>query len=291
MTERRLTVEGRALTVYDEGDPAGPVILVHHGTPAAGPPFSGWVEDAGARGARLVAYDRPGYGESTVTSDRAVRDAAADVASIMDALEVVRFVTWGVSGGGPHALACAALLPDQVAAACSIGGVAPFDAAGLNYLGGMGEDNVVEFGLAMAGREHLAPFVANASAEMLAHLEDLAASIPTLVAEPDRVALCGPIGQWWADGIRVSFSSGTEGWIDDDLAFVKPFGFELDAIRVPALVVHGCLDQFVPISHGEWLSHAIPGAASWLLDDEAHVSLLVNRTSYVHEWLLGHLAS
>jgi pimeloyl-ACP methyl ester carboxylesterase len=224
-------------------------------------------------------------------SGRTVGAAAGDAASIMDALDVDRFVSWGVSGGGPHALACAALLPDRVAAACSIGGVAPFDARGLNYFSGMGEDNLVEFGLAMAGRAHLAPFAARAAGEMLSNREDLAVSIQTLVAEPDQVELAGPIGAWWANGIGVSFARGTEGWIDDDLAFVKPFGFEIDAITVPTLVVHGRLDRFVPISHGRWLSGAIPGAESWTLDDEAHLSLLANQVSNVHAWLLAHLAS
>ena len=277
--------------MYDEGDSSGPVILVHHGTPAAGPPHVEWVQDAAARGARLVAYDRPGYGASTASSGRAVADAAADAVSIMDELEVERFVTWGVSGGGPHALACAALLPDRVAAACSIGGVAPFDAQGLNYFSGMGQDNIVEFGLAMAGREHIAPFAVATAEEMLSHLDDLAASIQTLVADPDRIALAGVIGTWWAAGIRVSFSSGPDGWIDDDLAFCKAFGFELDAIGIPTLVVHGRQDRFVPLSHGQWLSRAIPGAESWLLRDEAHMSLLSNRIGDVHGWLLGYLAS
>ena len=277
--------------MYDEGDPAGPAILVHHGTPAAGPPYAGWVEDAGARGARLIAYDRPGYGASTAAPGRTIGAAALDAAAIMDALGVHRFATWGVSGGGPHALACAALLPDRVTAACSIAGVGPFDADGLNYFTGMGHDNLVEFGLAMAGREHIAPFATAAAAEMLEHLEDLAASIQTLVSEPDRIALSGPIGEWWAESLGVSFSTGADGWIDDDLAFVMPFGFEIAAVSPPTLVVHGHLDLFVPVSHGQWLSRAVPRAESWLLADEAHLSLLANRVSSVHEWLLARFAT
>jgi pimeloyl-ACP methyl ester carboxylesterase len=143
----------------------------------------------------------------------------------------------------------------------------------------------------MAGREHLKPFAEAKAGEMLGHLDDLAASIQTLVAEPDRVALAGPIGEWWAAGIGVSFSSGVDGWVDDDLAFCRPFGFDLDAITSPTLVVHGRLDQFVPISHGEWLSGAISGAESWMLDDEAHLSLLANQVSDVHAWLLARLSS
>lgn len=160
-------------------------------------------------------------------------------------------------------------------------------------LGGLscwaGEDNIVEFGLAMAGREHIEPFASSTASAMLENLEDLAASIQTLVAEPDRVALSGPIGRWWADGIGVSFSAGAEGWIDDDLAFVKPFGFEINAISAPTLIFHGRLDLFVPVSHGGWHSRAIPDAESWILEDEAHLSLLINQVGNIHAWLLGHL--
>jgi pimeloyl-ACP methyl ester carboxylesterase len=289
MTQHQLTIHDRAVTVYDEGDPTGPAILIHHGTPDAGPAYRGCVQDALRKGARLIGYDRPGYGVSAPAPGRTIADAASDVAAIMDELGVERFVTWGISGGGPHALACAALLPERVAGACSIAGVTPFDAPGHNYFRGMGQDNIVEFGLAMAGREHLTPFAAAAVQEMLGHLDDLAASIQTLVAEPDRLALSGPIGEWWAEGISVAFSTGPEGWIDDDLAFVARFGFEVGAISVPTLIVHGRHDLFVPISHGEWLSQAIPGAEAWLLDDEAHLSLLDNQIGRVHDWLLSRL--
>ena len=288
MAQREVRTGDRTLTVYDEGDPSGPAVLVHHGTPGAGPPYAEWVQDASARGLRFVAYDRPGYGSSTPAPGRTIADAAQDAAAIMDALGVREFATWGVSGGGPHALACAALLGDRVTAACTIGGVAPFDAAGLNYFRGMGEDNIVEFGLAMGGREHITPFISDAAAGMLGNLADLAASIQTLVAAPDQVALGGPLGAWWAESLKASFSVSPQGWIEDELAFVQPFGFDIAAISLPMLIVHGHLDQFVPLSHGEWLAHTVPGAHSWLLEDEAHLSLLINQVGNVHEWLRGH---
>jgi pimeloyl-ACP methyl ester carboxylesterase len=140
VTQRQLAIGSRQVTVYDEGDPAGPAILIHHGTAGAGPPYAAWAQDAKARGARLIAYDRPGYGASTPTRGRTIGDAALDAASIMDALGVRQFATWGVSGGGPHALACAALLPDRVTGACSIAGVGPFDAEGPNYFNGIDDD-------------------------------------------------------------------------------------------------------------------------------------------------------
>jgi pimeloyl-ACP methyl ester carboxylesterase len=283
-------IDGRVLTVYEDGTSDGPVILYHHGTPAAGGPYAGWVDDVTARGARLICYDRPGYGASTAQPQRAVADAAADSRAIMDALGVGRFVTWGISGGGPHALACAALLPDRVAAVASLAGVAPFDAPGLNYFRGMGADNIVEFGLAMAGREYIEPFIEQAAGEMLgATPAQIIESIASLVSAPDRAALGGPIGEYWASILPTTFANGVTGWVDDDIAFVLPFGFDLDAIAVPTLVVHGRLDQFVPVDHGEWLGRVIPGAEKWVGGDEGHLTLMVDRVAGVHDWLLGHL--
>ena len=124
------TPDGRTLTVYELGDPSGPAVLVHHGTPGDGLPFAPWVQDAVRRGIRLLSYDRPGYGASTAHHGRRIADAAEDAAAIADALGIGRFATWGISGGAPHALACAALLPERVVAAASLAALAPFDAEG-----------------------------------------------------------------------------------------------------------------------------------------------------------------
>jgi len=243
-----------------------------------------------ARGARLICYARPGYGGSTAVPERTVADAAADSRAIMDALGVERFVTWGISGGGPHALACAALLPDWVIAAASLAGVAPFDAMGLNYVRGMGADNIVEFGLAMSGREYIEPFLEQQAEQMLGSTPaQIREVIATLVSAPDRIAIDGPLGEYWTSILPVTFASGVEGWVDDNLAFIAPFGFNLGTIVVPTLVVHGRLDRFVPVDHGEWLARAIQGAEAWIADDQAHLSLLVDRVPDVHDWLLGQL--
>src|SRR4051794_14774368 len=161
MASRDVTGPGdRTLCVHEAGDPGGRPIVVHHGTPTYGGLFHPWVADAEARGIRLVAYDRPGYGGSAPHRGRTVADAAADVAAIADAPGIDRFATWGISGGGPHALACAALLGDRVVGAASLAGVAPFDAAGLNWFAGMGEANLAEFGAALQGRDAVAAFTA-----------------------------------------------------------------------------------------------------------------------------------
>lgn len=285
-----LTVGDRVFTVYDDGAPDGRAIVFHHGTPAAGGPFEPWVTDARERGARLIGYDRPGYSDSTPDPGRTVGDAARDTAAILDALGIERFVTWGISGGGPHALACAALLPERVDAVALLGSVAPFDADGLNYFRAMGADNLVEFGLAMGGRHHIAPFLEREAGHMVAASpEELVAGIATLVEGPDQAVLAdGGFGRHWAATMQITFAHGPAGWIDDDLAFVAPFGFDVGAVSVPALVVHGRQDRFVPSAHGEWLAAAIPDAEAWLEPEEAHLTLLERRIPDVHAWLLGH---
>lgn len=287
MTPRELRARDRTFTIYEDGDPDGPAILFHHGTPAAGGPYPAWVDDVRARGARLICYDRPGYGGSAPAPARSVADAAADSAAIMDELGIERFVTWGISGGAPHALACAALLPDRVSAVACLGGVAPFDALGLNYFRGMGEDNLVEFGLTMAGRQHLEPYLQRAAEEMLgATAQQVAQEIASLVSPPDRVALDEGYAEHWAATLPACFAQGVGGWLDDDFAFLRPFGFALDAITVPTLVVHGHQDQFVPVEHGQWLARQIAGAEAWILADQGHLSLVTRRVADVHAWLL-----
>src|SRR5262249_9985735 len=134
--------EARQIHIYECGDPYGELVVYHHGTPAFGRPEDGWAEDAAVRGIRLIGYDRPGYGGSARHGGRSVVDVATDVAAIADALGVARFRTWGASGGGPHALACAAILPDRVIAAASVGSPAPFRAAGLDSSACLGHHHI-----------------------------------------------------------------------------------------------------------------------------------------------------
>jgi pimeloyl-ACP methyl ester carboxylesterase len=288
MTRTQITRDGREFTVYDHGPSDGLAIVYHHGTPTSGEPLDQLLEDLGARGARWISYDRPGYGDSSPRPGRSVADAAADCAAILDALEVERFATWGISGGGPHTLACGALLPERCTAVAALAGVAPFEAAGLNYFAGMGRDNWVEFGLTLAGRELLEPHLRSESEGMLAaDPAQLREMVSTLITGPDRAVMSGPIGEYWASTMPQAFKHGVQGWVDDDLAFAEPFGFELADIRVPTLIVHGRRDSFVPVAHGEWLAREIPRAEAWILEDEGHLSLLANRMPEVFDWLLA----
>lgn len=284
------TPDGRSLRVAQSGDLDGAPVIVHHGTPMSRLPYSGWVADAVRDGVRLITFDRAGYGRSSPNSGRSVADVAGDVVAIADALGLERFVTWGISGGGPHALACAALLGDRVAAAATLAGAAPRDAAGLDFLAGMGEDNVVEFTAADRGRETLEPLVAAMAKEMSgADSAAVVEAMRSVLSPVDEALLTGEIGHFLTANMAEAVRSGTAGWVDDDLAFVKDWGFRLTEIEVPVLLWQGRQDLMVPFAHGEWLAANIPDVEAHLCDDDGHLTLVVRRVRETNAWLAGHL--
>jgi pimeloyl-ACP methyl ester carboxylesterase len=272
--------------VWEGGDTNGRPVIVHHGTPMAGVLYEPHVRDAAARGIRLVGYSRPGYGASTPQPGRSVGSAAEDVAGLADALGIDRFATWGISGGGPHALACAALLPDRVLGAASLAGVVPFDAEGVDFLAGMGEANHEEFGAAVAGREPLRALLEPQAAELRG--TDAAAFLevfPSLLSAVDRDVLTGELAAYM-HRCNVVGLERLDGWLDDDLAFVAPWGFRVEEIGVPTLVRHGQHDRFVPVAHGEWLAQHIPNAVARVSAEDGHLTLIERRVPQVHAWLL-----
>jgi pimeloyl-ACP methyl ester carboxylesterase len=290
-THRIPAPDGRTLTVDEGGDPRGAPVVVHHGTPGARLLYGPHVEDARREGIRLIGYDRPGYGGSTPHPGRSIADAAADVEAICDALGLERIATWGGSGGGPHALACAALLPDRVAAAASVAGVAPYDAEDLDWLAGMGEQNIEEFGAVLEGREMLAPLLDREAESMVAgRPEELLEALHTLLSPPDRAVLSGELAEFMLEQVREGIAERRDGWVDDDLAFAKPWGFDPGEIRVPTQVWQGAQDRFVPYSHGEWLVAHVPGTEPKLSQVDGHLTLVENRLPEIHGWLLSHLA-
>jgi pimeloyl-ACP methyl ester carboxylesterase len=267
--------DGRELEVVRHGPPDAFPLVFQCGTPNAPDDFPQLFDAVDARGWQLVAHARPGYAGSTRQPGRSVADIAADVAAILDAYGLDRFAVLGWSGGGPHALACAALLPDRCTSAASLAGVAPFAADGLDFLAGMGPENVDEFGAAADDHERLARLLSEFAAAMRdIGGEEVAASLGGLVDDVDRAALTGVFADTMARMLRRALSTGTDGWFDDDLAFVKPWGFDLETIRVPVSVWQGAHDMMVPFAHGQWLAAHIPGAQVHLYEDEGHLSLV-----------------
>ena len=283
------TRDGRSLTLYEGGDADGLAVIVHHGSPSSGLLYERWLDHAAANGIRLIGFDRSGYAGSTRHRGRSVSTAASDVEAIADVLSLERFATWGISGGGPHALACAALCGDRLTAAASVAGVAPWGAEGLDWLAGMGEGNVTEFGAVLEGEDALRPLLDRQRAAMLAAgPEELTGVLGSLLGDADRAVLFGGIAAWMDAAHRNGLRDSAGGWLDDDLAFVAPWGFEPGAVTRPVLIVQGGDDRFVPRSHGEWLATNVPGADAWIDDADGHLTLIERRISDVHGWLLAH---
>ncbi len=281
------TPDGRSLQVYAADDgPAGTVVL-HHGTPFSALPYQPFLAAAAERGLRYVAYSRPGYSSSSPHPGRTVADAAADVGAVLDSLGVATFVAAGWSGGGPHALACAALLPERCLAAATFAGVAPYDADGLDWLSGMGQDNLDEFGAAAAGRDSLERYLDAVSG--LVHITGPAISTAweELISPPDAATLDGDFADWLAASMRDALRPGMAGWRDDDLAFVAPWGFDLAKIDRPVAVWQGNQDLMVPFAHGRWLGSAIPVAETHLRPGEGHLSLAVEAFAQILDGLLA----
>jgi pimeloyl-ACP methyl ester carboxylesterase len=287
-TQSVTTPDGRTLEVRVAGPEDGAALIAHTGTPDDGSLHSETLEQGARRGLRHVSYGRPGYAGSDRGEGRSVADCAADVEAIADALRIERFHTVGWSGGGPHALACAALLPDRVISAATVAGVAPYDAEGLDWSADMGEENIEELGRAERGADALVPFLERQAEEIRASTPgDLLAILGDLLSEPDRRALTGEYAAESHASLIGAVSNGIWGWLDDDMAFVRSWGFGFQEIRVPVSVWQGREDRFVPLSHGEWLAANVSGARSNLLEGEGHISLSRHRYGDVLDELLA----
>lgn len=283
------TSDGRTLLVEEGGDPRGRAVVVLAGTPNSRHLYGPHLADAAKRGIRLIGYDRPGYGGSTPQPGRTVADGVGDVRAIADALNLDQFAIWGISGGGPHALACAALLADRAVAVASLASLAPYGAPGLDYFAGMGELNVDDIKLMLADPGAArAKIVTDRETMLTATLEGIRAFMQTLLTTTDAAVLTGELAEHMTQNLKDGLAPGIEGWWEDGWAHVQPWAFEIDAIRLPVMLWHGRQDRFVPFGHGEWLAKHIQGVDAHLTDDDGHLTLIQRRVPAVHAWLLEH---
>ena len=271
-TDLELT-DGRTLHIYDSG--VGDLaVFWHHGTPNTGEPPEPLFPAADRLGIRWISHDRPGYMGSTPQPDRDIAAVAGDVKTIADALGMSHFAVMGHSGGGPHALGCAALLPDRVLGVVCISGLAPYKADGLDWSAGMAPAGATELRAAAEGRAALEHYFAT-------HDWD-----PETFTPADHAALAD---SWaWLGGIAGKASQGPpNGMVDDNLAYVRPWGFDPSQVVAPTLFLHGGEDRIGPAAHAEWLSRHVRGSELWLRPDDGHISVL-NSAAESLGWLREH---
>jgi pimeloyl-ACP methyl ester carboxylesterase len=265
----------------------GLALVLHEGTPS-GLVLNAKVAGAAAeRGLRVVQAARPGYENSTPRPGRTVGDVIGDLAEVLDAVGVGEFVAVGFSGGGPHSLASAALLPGRCLAAASVAGVAPYPAQGLDFLAGMGPENIEEFSAAARGAQALTAYLE----EQLPALssvtgEQITAALGGLISAADAAVLTGEFADDLARSLRGAVRNGIAGWRDDDLAFLADWGFELGDLDGRAAIWQGDQDNMVPYAHGRWLAAHIPGARVHLEPGAGHLTMTVTAIDAILDDLL-----
>ncbi len=267
-----VTADGRGIAVARWGVAGGTPVIAHHGTPGCRLDLPGSVPVLEQLGVDLIMFDRAGYGRSDRLIGRAVATAAADAAAVADALGIDQFGVYGVSGGGPHSLACAGLLGDRITRTACVVGIGPFGAPGLDFYDELNELSVAEFEIALRGRsameKYVEPFVAQTRDVGTAVMDEWGAELP----EPDRQAYYGTpearalLERALAESMVVSGA----GWVDDSLAFVAQWGFELGEIPTPVAVWAGEIDRLVPVAHARYMAARIPGAELHVVPERGH---------------------
>lgn len=283
--------DGRTLEVRVSGPAAGVPLIFHHGTPGSLPNHA-LERAAHKRGLRLISFPRPGYARSSRKIGRAVVDVVDDTAAVLELLAADQCLLLGWSGGGPHALACAARLP-QAVAVLTAAGLAPSGSKGLAFTDGMDRDNLNEWQAVFEGEAALRSFVKPVAPLLMGEEQNVTATTTADEGQgvmhaddstpaADLEALGGEFGDDLTAANRDGLQFGIDGWIDDELALSKPWGFDLDKIDVPTSVWHGAADVNVPVTHGRWLAEHLVDVKLHLVDNEGHLSLLKN---FVNEML------
>ena len=254
--------DGRTLTIAECGDPDGFPVFLLHGTPGSRFGGQGLASSYASVGARVITYDRPGYGGSDRFRGRRVVDCVADVSAIADSLGIERFAVTGGSWGGPHSLAVAARLPERVTRAACRAGVAPFDMPGFDWFAGMDAVNIDEIGWALEGEDILAREIDRMATAWLERLADDPSKAGEVeFSDADRAVMANPERQAVERRmLNEAFRQGVWGYVDDALCLIQPWGFDVTEIRVPTRIHYGLTDVLVPPQHGEWLAHQVPRA-------------------------------
>jgi len=271
------TSDGRNLEVASVGDEFDRAVFFHHGTPGSCATVKALAPLSTRASVRLITMSRAGYGASTRVEGRRIASVVDDARAVLDALGVERYVAVGWSGGGPHALACAALDAPRCIAAWSLAGVTPLNVA-FDWTEGMGEKNLREFALAFEGGDaYEALLAAEGEKFSRATHDNVVELFDGLLSPPDLASLADERSRVeFAEGVRRAFTDGWGGFHDDDQAFIHPWGFDPTDIEIPVEVWYGDQDLMVPPSHGAWLAAEIRSARAHHFSEEGHLSLISN---------------
>jgi pimeloyl-ACP methyl ester carboxylesterase len=265
--------DNRELEILDNGITSDKAIIFHHGTPGHASAWSNWLEDAASRGIRALSYSRAGYGTSDRNFGRNVLSNNSDISQLLDGKSVSSFVAIGWSGGGPHALANT--FDHRSVGAITLAGVAEFGASDLDFLEGMGPENHDEFGAALKGEGVLDAWM-NTNAGSMKNITgaEIKEAFGGLIGDADKAVIEGDFADQMAATMRSGLAVSFDGWIDDDLAFVRPWGFNLREISKPVFIWQGDDDFMVPHAHAKWLAEHIPGSQLKFVPGHGHISLI-----------------
>ena len=266
--------DGRELEILDNGINSDSAIVFHHGTPGHASMWSDWLESAASAGIRAIAYSRAGYGTSDRHPGRSVISINNDIAQILDGKNIEKFVSIGWSGGGPHCLANT-LEPRNVGA-ISLAGVGAYGIGDLDFLAGMGPENHDEFGAALMGEAVIDKWMQDNAGSMKSVTgAEIREAFGGLIGDADKAVLEGEAADHMAASMRSALAVSFDGWIDDDLVFIKPWGFDLASITKPVFIWQGDDDFMVPHAHSYWLEKHIPTATLSFKSGEGHISLVI----------------
>ena len=288
-------LDGRKIAYLEGGDPYGYPVFGLHGTP--GCRLSRWFDDDiyARAGVRYITTDRAGFGRSSRHKGRAVVDEASDILAVADSLGIENFSVVGGSGGGPHSLACGALLINRVERVACQSSIAPLNDGGINrdeWVKGMAQEHAIEILWADDGEKTLSRQIEIEQLNMMA----LITSDPSMLlgegmSKDDQAFLLRPeVTKVFNDVIAEQAVHGVGGWVDDIIAFTKPWGFDLSKIPVPVLITHGAEDMSAPLAHGIWLAEHIPNVTFQINESGGHLPDYSGvEISATMRWLTGQI--
>ena len=264
--------DGRELEILDNGINSERAIVFHHGTPGHVSMWADWLEAAAAMGIRALSYSRAGYGTSDRNPGRSVVSVNSDIAQLLDSKGITKFVSIGWSGGGPHCIANT--FESRNVGAISLAGVGAYGVDDLDFLEGMGPENHDEFGAALKGEATIDRWMQeNVLSMKKVTGEEIREAFGGLIGDADKAVLEGETANQMAATMRSAVAVSFDGWIDDDLVFIKHWGFDLADITKPVYLWQGDDDFMVPHAHSYWLEKHIPTAKLSFKAGEGHISL------------------